>query len=121
MNLRMVIDASAVCRFPSMRVGEVIAEINDDGVQFGVSTAALVAAATRVGMVPVEILVKNAAFSSLDLSLDWWRSIVAAVDVIPDVGDAHGAVIALRSDCDILTARPELYAGLGDDPPIIAI
>jgi hypothetical protein len=79
----MVLDASAVCRFPSMRIGEVIAELNDDGVQFGVSVAALASAGLRVGMVPVEILVKNAAFSALELGLDRWRQVCAALELIP--------------------------------------
>jgi hypothetical protein len=34
-----------------------------------------------------------------------------ALELIDDVGDAHGAVVALAADCSILTARPELYDG----------
>ena len=104
-----------------MRIGEVIAELNDDGVQFGVSVAVLASSAPRVGMVPVEILVKNAAFTALELRFHRWRQVGAALELIDDIGDAHSAVVALAADCNILTARPELYARLGDDPPIIPI
>ena len=34
---------------------------------------------------------------------------------------AHAIVFAFEADYDILTARPELYAGFGSDPPVITI
>ena len=87
----------------------------------GFLSRALAAAAAVVGAGTVELLAKHEAFVALELTVDRWKQVGATLGIVGDLAAAHGVVVALEADCEILTGRPELYAGLGDDPPIIEI
>jgi hypothetical protein len=119
--VRLVLDASAVRKYPSFDVGEPICEICDEGAHFGVPIMALSAGATSAGHETVAVLIANDAFRPLDVGLERWRQLAVALSAIGDAAAAHAIVFAFEADCDILTARPELYAAFGSDPPIITI
>jgi hypothetical protein len=119
--VRLVLDASAVRKFPSFEVGEPICEVRDEGARFGVPVFALASAASTAGQSGVALLVANAGFQSLDMDLTQWRQLAVALTLVDDAAAAHAIVAAIDADCEILTAQPELYASFGDDPPIIPI
>lgn len=120
-SIRLILDASAVGRFPSSHVGEPICEVRDEGAHFGVPVMALSAGATAAGYDNVGVLIANDACQPLDIGLARWRQLAAALTVIDDAAAAHAIVFALEADCRILTARPDLYARFGDEAPIIPI
>jgi hypothetical protein len=100
-------------------VGEPISEVNNEGAGFGVPVIALAMASAVSAADTLNLLTKHTAFVPLDLTMRHWRQVGATVGVVPDVAAAHAVVLAMEMDCEILTAQPELYDGLGDDPPII--
>ena len=95
--------------------------MDDEGAGFGVPVAALASAAAVIGADAVGLLTKNGAFVALELTMDRWQQVGATLGIVRDLAAAHAVVVAIEADCEILTARPESYAGLGDDPPIIVI
>jgi hypothetical protein len=117
---RLILDASAVREFPCIGVGEPICELRDEEANFGVPVIALSAAAVSSGHDGVAVLIANGAFAALDVGLARWRQLADAMSLVDDAAAAHALMFALESDCDILTAEPELYAGYGENPPIIA-
>jgi hypothetical protein len=82
---------------------------------------ALSVGAASAGHDGVAALIANDACRPLDVGLARWRQLAVALTLIEDAAAAQAIVFALEADCDILTATPDLYAGFGDDPPIIAI
>jgi hypothetical protein len=119
--VRLVLDASAVRKYPSFDVGEPICELRDEDRTFGVPVMALSAGAVSAGHDIVAVLIANDAFRPLDIGLARWRQLAVALTVVEDAAAAHAIVFAFEADCNILTAQPNLYAGFGDDPPVIAI
>jgi len=117
---RLILDASAVREFPCVDVGELICELRDEEATFGVPVIALSAAAVLSGHDGVAVLIANDAFTALDVGLARWRQLADAMPLLDDAAAAHAVVFALEADCAILTAEPELYAGYGETPPIIA-
>jgi hypothetical protein len=44
-----------------------------------------------------------------------WRALAASVDIVGQADSATAVLAAIDHDCDVLTARPRLYAGLDGD------
>ena len=119
--VRLILDASAVAAYPSVAVGELIGEIHDEGGTFGVPAAALVSAASN-GVDNVRLLTQHEAFVALDLTGDNWQQVAVTLGLVGgSIGAAHAVIATEMFDCDILTAEPDVYASLGDDPPVIPI
>jgi hypothetical protein len=122
-NLQLILDTSAVGAYPSVHVTEPLGEIADEHAQFGVPVAALAAAAAVAkDHGRVARLMAEPGFTPLVLHLDQWEQVAAALALVGmDVAAAQAVIAADGTDCEILTADPQLYAGLGDDPPIITV
>src|SRR5690242_13913884 len=99
--VRIVLDASAVAAFfsGSEGLGEVIAEVNDEAAAFGlpVNCLAVVSDCTMR-----EVLVR--------------RSLAASTSVVGDLARASALVGAEEHRAWIVTAEPEAWKPLGDDP-----
>jgi hypothetical protein len=119
-SVQLILDASALRAYPSVHLGEPIAEVNEEGAGFGVPLVALVAASASAEVDALDLLTKHDGFVPLNLTMRHWRQVGATLGVVRDIAAARAVVMALELDCEVLTTQPELYAGLGDDPPIIA-
>ena len=57
--------------------------------------------------------------SEVFLPYDHWRQLAAMTDVLGRFQAAAALLIASIHRCHIFTGRPDWYAALGDDPPIV--
>jgi len=122
-GIGLVLDTSAVMAFGkgSIHVGETIAEVDANGDAFGVPLACLAEASTTTTMEWLELLARHPACSLLVVEVGEWRQL-AAMRGVAGRGDAAAALLAANNhDCYVLTGEPDLYAELGDDPPVIVI
>lgn len=113
----LVLDTSAVARYPSIAVGEVLTQVEENGFAFTVPMACLAAAARDQR--PVDLLLAHAAFQPVDVPYDQWRQYAAMRDVLGRDDCAAAYLIALVHSAFLLTARPDWYAVLGDDEHLI--
>jgi len=86
-----------------------------------VPAVCLIEAARVVGPELVAPLLESKAALVIDLDGGSWRVLAANLEVLGTLGAASALDACERFGCDILTGSPELYANLGDDPPIIPI
>jgi hypothetical protein len=120
-RVRLVLDTTAVHRYPSLSVGELIAMLNDDGARFGVSVVTLASASALLGDdAMLNVLIANEAFNGLELLSDDWRPVGSTMRAVNDIAAAHAAQFAIDNECLIATTCPELYADL-EDPPLLVI
>jgi hypothetical protein len=47
--------------------------------------------------------------------------LAASLGLLGRLDTAAALLVAFDADCDVLTAEPDAYGPLGDDPPVIPI
>lgn len=121
--IRLILDTSAIVAFglESIDVGEPIAEVGDGGYAFGLPVPCLVEAHRHTNEERLGLLLKNPACALLAVPASSWRQLAVMRDVLGRIDAAAALLGASDNDCDILTAEPDVYAVLGDDPPVIPI
>lgn len=121
--IHLVLDTSAVLAYAngSEHVGEPLTQVTENDAAFTVPLAVLATAAARVDQAWAELLTKHPAFEPVETEWTRWSALGATMRVVDDLDTAEALLAALDFDCDVLTAEPDRYADLGDDPPIIAI
>jgi hypothetical protein len=136
-QIRLVLDISAVLAYAGGfdDVGETITQVRENGEAFtaGVLTLAAARSAARADFAGlVDALTAHPAWQPAALDTGEWRPLAATFDTLrrqrtdaPDLTEmsaAEALVLSFRGNAvNVLTARPQLYAVLGDDPPIIEI
>lgn len=123
--VRLVLDTAAIAAFidEAVAVGELIAEVYGEGGVTGLPVLCL-AEATRTccDQDRLALLANHHATVMLDLPANHWHDLATSVDEVVGRPDAASAVlVAVDHDCDVLTAVPGLYAGLGGGGPILPI
>jgi hypothetical protein len=123
MRVHVVLDTSAVVAYAagSEHVGEPLTQVAENEGAFTAPLTVLAAAAAQVDRAWVDLLTKHPAFEPVDTDWTRWASLAATLGLVGRLDAAEALLVALDCDCDILTAEPELYLALGDDPPIIMI
>jgi hypothetical protein len=116
--LGLVLDTSAVLLYPHLDVGETITQVEENGYAFTVPMPCLAAARDHD---PVKLLLAHPAFQPTDLPFGQWRQYGAIVDMLGREDCAAAFLLAVIHETFLLTARPDWYGPLGDDPFIIAI
>ena len=81
----------------------------------------LAVAATHADPALVDLLTKHEAFQPVELEWTRWPALAATIGLLGRPDAAEALLVALDFDGHVLSAEPELYASLGDDPPIIRI
>lgn len=120
--VRLVLDASAVIAYAStVDVGETIGEVQDGGVRFAVPVVSLAEAAMQVDADLIVSLLGSKSAQVEPVEVGDWPMLAAAMSVLGTLEAACALLLCDRYDCDILTAHPGRYRGLGDSPPIIPI
>jgi hypothetical protein len=121
--VHLVLDTSAVIAYAngSEHVGEPLTQVAENGAFFAVPLTVLASAAAQIDRAWVELLTKHPAFEPVEVSWSRWPALAAALGLVGRVDAAEALLLALDFNCDVLTAAPNLYADLGDDPPIIEI
>jgi hypothetical protein len=120
--VRLVPDTSAILAFAngSIHVGETISQVDENGAAFGVPIACL-ATAHKADERMLHLLTSHRACELLTVGVDEWRQWAVMCEVLGRLDAAAALLAASTFDCDVLTAEPDTYRALGDDPPIIAI
>ena len=121
--LHLVLDVSAVEAYArgSEHVGEPLTQVTENGASFTAPLSVLATAATRVDPAWVELLTAHPAFAPVGTEWTRWPGLAASLSLLGQLDAAEALLMALGAGCDILTADPDLYGPLGDDPPVIAI
>jgi hypothetical protein len=136
-QIRLVLDVTAVLAYArgSDHVGETITQVRENGDAFtaGVLTLAAARSAARTDVAGlVDALTAHPAWQPAALDTGEWRPLAATFDTMhrqltdtPDLTEmsaAEALVLSFRGNAvNVLTAQPQVYAVLGDDPPIIEI
>jgi hypothetical protein len=112
----------AFCRGDAVGLGEVIAEITDEGAAFGLPVSCLAAGAAEVdGYGLLDLLVDHPSCVVLVDEPALWRDLAAALPFVDRFDVASAAVIAGRFAAYILTRRPGWYVKLPSVAPIIEV
>ncbi len=126
-QVQLVLDGSAVLAYAagSIRVGETIAEVVDEGARFGASVVAL-AEASRVvrdeEALGVPLLARHARFEPLPAMSQDWTRIAWWSRVLGSVDRAAAVVEALDREAYVVTAEPETYDVKGvDELPVTGV
>jgi hypothetical protein len=121
--IHLVLDTSAVVAYAqgSEHVGETLTQVLENGAAFTVPMTVLAVAATRADPALVELLTKHQAFQPVGLEWSRWRALAATVGLLGRPDAAEALLLSLDLDAHVLSGEPELYAVLGDDPPVIPI
>ncbi|MEJ3741848.1 hypothetical protein WEI85_00905 [Actinomycetes bacterium KLBMP 9797] len=122
-SIHLVLDTSAVVAYAtgSEHVGEPLTQVAENDAAFTAPPTVLATAATQVDRAWVDLLTKHPAFEPVETEWTRWAPLAATLAVVGRLDAAEALLVALDFDCDVLTAEPELYAALGDDPPVITI
>jgi hypothetical protein len=116
--IQLVLDASAVRAYPDIDVGEPLTQVTENGGVFVIPLPCLVEA--RDGDVDaITLLLRHPTFRPVHLPFEHWRQLATMTDVLGRFDTASALLVATTHRCHILTGRPDWYAELGDDPPII--
>lgn len=121
--VRVILDTSAIVAFTrgSIDVGEVIAEVADEGAAVGLPILCLVEAARAVADADrLDLLASHGAVVILSPWPTNWKPLAVTVDLVGRLDAASAVLEAYDLDCAVLTCQPGLYAGLADGGPIIA-
>ena len=125
MNIRpvhLVLDTSAIVAYAkTIDVGETIEEVRGNHGEFALPVACLAEAAHLMPTDVLDLLVGNKSAILVGLASDEWRALAAMRTLLGRLDVAAAFAAAEAHACDILTAEPDLYKPLGDDPPIISI
>jgi hypothetical protein len=120
--IRLVLDTSAIAAYATtVDVGETINEVHDNNSAFAMPVACLVEAAQLVPADLLELLIDNDTAVIVSLDAGQWRTLAAMRRLLGRLDITAAFAAAEAHACDILTAEPELYSALGDDPPVIPI
>jgi hypothetical protein len=120
--VRLVLDTSAMAAYAStIDVGETLGEVQESNGAFALPAACLAEAAQLLPTDVLDLLVDNEAAAVTGLAAYEWRMLAAMRSVLGRLDAAAAFAVAEAHDCDILTAEPQLYASLGDDPPKISL
>jgi hypothetical protein len=117
-SVRAILDTTAIQAYAagSIAVGELIGELSDEGVQFGLPALCLIEAASDANDHTSDVLAilaehPSGAWLPLD-HLDW-RRMAAAAHLLGSVARACAALPVIHDHVDYLvTAEPEAYPGL---------
>lgn len=123
-GIKVVLDTSAILAYPSVDVGELIAEVCDEGNLFGLPVVCLAAAAVQtVQAERVRLLAGHSHGETLpllaadsDRLAAWWRLLGRV--------DCAAAMVAARANrAYVITADPDAYNDGTDgwDLPVIAV
>ncbi len=121
--IRVILDTSAIIAYTqwSINVGEVLAEVTDEGGEAGLPVLCLLdAASAAVDSDRLDLLVNHPCTVVLPVSEDW-RSLRAMRDVVGRTDAATAAVWAYDLGVCVLSGQPGLYAGWGDGASVIPI
>lgn len=126
--LRAILDASATLRFVrggdrSIGVGEIIAEINEEGGTAGLPVLCLAEAWRVAGGESADLfrmLVDHEATALLDGPADW-RALAAATDLTGRLDAAVAAELANDYGVVLLSATPGLYGGFANPEFVIEV
>ena len=121
--IHLVLDTSAVIAYArgSEHVGETLTQVLENDAAFTAPMTALAVAATHADPALVDLLTKHEAFQPVELEWTRWPALAATIGLLGRSDAAEALLVALDFDGHVLSAEPELYASLGDDPPIIRI
>lgn len=121
----IVLDTSAVLAYAatSIHVGETIAEVSDEGAQFGVSVLCLAEAARLLkddDASGVELLVQHPHCAVLPVPAEDWRYLAQLTKMLDRADLAVSLGEALDRNAFVLTGEPERYTlpGQGNLPII---
>lgn len=120
----LILDTSAVLSFvrSSMHVGEVIAEVADERGVVAIPVSCLVEAAQHaVDDDQLTLLVEHPDTLVLVEDAENWRALAALVPVTGGYAPACAALAAIDFERWVLSARPELYAGVNGGALVIPI
>jgi hypothetical protein len=122
--VQVVLDASAIVEFTrqSIHVGELLAEIDDEGAVAALPLACLVDAVHAVAERDrLDLLVEHrATVLMVDDPADW-QALATTYDTVGRIDAASAFLAALDHECSLLTRQPGLYAGLGDGSLVVPI
>lgn len=116
--VQLVLDTSAIAAFTagSIAVGELIAEIDDEGGATGLPVVCVAEASRHAADGDrLHLLVNHHATVLLGVNSADWRALAASLDIVGQTDSATAVLAGIEHDCDVMTARPRLYAGLDGD------
>lgn len=123
--VNVLLDASAVVVYTSgnaIGVGEVIAEVADEGLAFGIPVSCLAVAIQDVDDARLlDLLLAHPACRIVADRVSAWRQISAVLRIVGRYDVASAVVLAYKLDVQILTRRPDLYRRLPDGGPVIEV
>ena len=116
--VHLVLDASAVRAYPSIHIGETHTQVAENGGAF-VTPLPCVVEARDGDLDAIALLLCHSAFREVFVPYDHWRQLAAMTDVLDRFQATAALLTASVHRCHIFTGRPDWYAALGDDPPIV--
>ncbi|MER7334073.1 MULTISPECIES: hypothetical protein [unclassified Micromonospora] len=119
----MVLDASAIVAFAeeSIDVGEVIAEVADEGCLFGLPVTCLAEAFRLTDADRLDMVVNHPAAAVLTVDPLNWRACAVTHLMLGRLDAATALLAAVDNECHLLTGQPGLYAALDGGGPIIPL
>ena len=118
MTIRVILDATAIRAYASgsIAVGDLIGELSDEVVQFGLPTLCVIEAATGADddtAAVLAILTDHPHAEWLPLHQHEWRRVAAAAHLLGSVARACAALPVTDGQVDYLvTAEPEAFPGI---------
>lgn len=114
-RIQAVLDATAVMRYAGGRVsvGEILAEITDEGLAFAVPDLCLIEAGRRLDTdlwPALDMLVNHSHCERVELPPSW-REVAAGARVLGGVNRAVAMLAAVDHHAFLLTAEPDVYGG----------
>lgn len=122
-RVAIVLDSTAILAYTreSIAVGEIIAEVSDEHLLVGLPLPCLVQAYLSDGdRQRLDVLAGHSFTTVLADEPQSWRWLARTSVITESYEKASAAVLALGADVSLLTAEPEIYAGLGDADLVIA-
>lgn len=123
-SVALILDTSAVLSFvrSSIHVGEVIAEAADEHRVTAIPLPCLVEAAqTAVDQDRLEVLAGHPDTVVLAEDPENWRALASLLAVTGEYPAACAVLAAIDVERWVLSARPQLYAGVNDGALVIPI
>ncbi|BCB76022.1 hypothetical protein GCM10022251_56020 [Phytohabitans flavus] len=121
---RVVLDASAIIEFTrqSIHVGELLAEVADEGAVAALPVVCLVEAHHAVADTDrLDLLVNHRATALLADQPADWLALAATYDIVGRIDAASAVLAAIDHNCGVLTRQTGLYAGLDEGGLVIPI
>ncbi|MBO0883782.1 MAG: hypothetical protein J2P17_26290, partial [Mycobacterium sp.] len=117
-TIRAVLDTSAIRAYTagSIDVGEIIGQLSDEGVQFGLPALCLIDAAigaTARDLAMLNLLTHHTAAALMPLDTDQWQRIAAASSLYGATGRACAVIPVIDHNAEyVITAEPDAYPGV---------